>query len=110
VCLKILTALLSLQDTQIIKDKILKTKRFEIAAFAATKPIDTNSTSKGRAKNRRVEIMLDYSQPITVESPNDGVSKALVKEAVVTEASVKKAPIVEASDQEKPELAETSKP
>ena len=37
-------------------------KRFEIEAYADTQPIENNDTFIGRAKNRRVEIMLDYSQ------------------------------------------------
>lgn len=39
----------------------LKDKEFKIMAYAETKPLDTNSTWDGRAKNRRVEIMMDYS-------------------------------------------------
>lgn len=39
----------------------LQNKKFEIAAYADTQPVDTNSTYLGRAKNRRVEITLDYS-------------------------------------------------
>jgi chemotaxis protein MotB len=46
---------------ELVKEKALKAKRFEIAAFADTKPVDTNETYLGRAKNRRVEIMMDYS-------------------------------------------------
>jgi len=37
-------------------------KRFKIAAFAETKPVASNDTWDGRAKNRRVEIMMDYSE------------------------------------------------
>lgn len=47
---------------ELIKNKALKDKRFEIAAYADTQPIDTNDTVIGRAKNRRVEIMMDYSK------------------------------------------------
>lgn len=39
----------------------LNNKHFEIAAFADTRPVDSNDTYLGRAKNRRVEITLDYS-------------------------------------------------
>ncbi|PCJ88908.1 MAG: type VI secretion system protein TssL [Thiotrichaceae bacterium] len=37
-------------------------KRFKIAAFAETKPVSSNDTWDGRANNRRVEIMMDYSE------------------------------------------------
>ena len=47
---------------QLAKEKELKNKHFEIAAYADTKPIDSNDTVSGRAKNRRVEIMMDYSK------------------------------------------------
>lgn len=40
----------------------LSDKRFEIEAYADTQPIESNDTFTGRAKNRRVEIILDYSQ------------------------------------------------
>lgn len=47
---------------ELSKDNILKDKKFELAAFAETQPVATNNNAKGRAKNRRVEIMMDYSR------------------------------------------------
>lgn len=47
---------------QLASEKELKNKHFEIAAYADTKPVDSNDTASGRAKNRRVEIMMDYSK------------------------------------------------
>ncbi len=44
------------------KDRVLKGKKFELAAYAETQPVDTNETYVGRAKNRRVEIIMDYSK------------------------------------------------
>lgn len=46
---------------ELVKDKVLKQKKFEIAAYADTRPIAPNNTAIARAKNRRVEIMMDYS-------------------------------------------------
>jgi flagellar motor protein MotB len=46
---------------ELSKNKLLSNKRFKLAAYADTQPVDTNDTAKGRAKNRRVEITLDYS-------------------------------------------------
>jgi chemotaxis protein MotB len=47
---------------ELVKDHVLMEKRFEIAAYADTQPIDTNNTATARAKNRRVEIIMDYSK------------------------------------------------
>ena len=46
---------------ELSKDSVLKGKRYELAAYADTQPVDTNRTALGRAKNRRVEITMDYS-------------------------------------------------
>jgi len=46
---------------ELVKEKPLANKQFEIAAFADTRPVDSNDTPIGRAKNRRVEITMDYS-------------------------------------------------
>lgn len=37
---------------------ILKPERFRISGFGDVRPVDTNDTSEGRAKNRRVEIIV----------------------------------------------------
>lgn len=49
---------------ELIKDKALRNKHYEVAAFADTQPIDDNDTYIGRAKNRRVEIMMDYASSL----------------------------------------------
>ena len=46
---------------ELVKTSALRDKKFKIAAFAETLPVDSNDTSAGRAKNRRVEIMMDFS-------------------------------------------------
>ena len=46
---------------ELVKASALRDKRFKISAYAETQPVDSNDTSTGRAKNRRVEIMMDYS-------------------------------------------------
>ena len=35
--------------------------RIAVQGFADTKPIDTNDTASGRAKNRRIEVIVDGS-------------------------------------------------
>lgn len=67
---------------ELVKDRILKTKQFEVAAYADTQPIDTNATAIGRAKNRRVEIMMDYSKNITDESIDKNNNSAQQSEAL----------------------------
>lgn len=47
---------------ELVKEQSLTDKQFEIAAFADTRPVDSNDTPLGRAKNRRVEITMDYSK------------------------------------------------
>ena len=47
---------------ELSKDPVLKTKKYELAAFGETQPVDSNETWRGRAKNRRVEITMDYSK------------------------------------------------
>lgn len=42
--------------------KALKPNRFSISAYGADRPAVTNSSPEGRAKNRRVEIMLKNEQ------------------------------------------------
>ena len=46
---------------ELVKTSALRDKRFKVAAYAETQPVDSNDTSAGRSKNRRVEIMMDYS-------------------------------------------------
>jgi chemotaxis protein MotB len=53
---------------ELTKEDELNNKKFEISAFADTQPVDTNDTAVGRAKNRRVEIMMDYSNIILEEN------------------------------------------
>ncbi len=61
----------------------LGAKHFKIAAFAETKPVASNDTWDGRANNRRVEIMMDYS-----EEPKKHVFEPLDNETAGVEAEV----------------------
>ncbi len=56
---------------ELVKDEVLRYKTLEISAFADTQPIASNETFSGRAKNRRVEIMMDYSNKIIVDDPEE---------------------------------------
>ena len=42
------------------KDPRMHNLNMQIAAYAETRPLDSNTTKEGRARNRRVEIMLLY--------------------------------------------------
>ena len=50
-------------------NKTLKDKNYQLAAYAETRPVDTNQTYIGRAKNRRVEILFDYTDFTEDEVP-----------------------------------------
>lgn len=49
----------------------LKDKKYQVAAYAETRPIDTNKTILGRASNRRVEILFDYTDVPESERGNN---------------------------------------
>ncbi len=46
---------------ELSSNALLKDKNYKVVAYAETRPVDTNDTWEGRSKNRRVEIMMDYS-------------------------------------------------
>lgn len=54
------------------KDENLADKRFQVAAYADTKPVESNKTAAGRATNRRVEILMDYSH-----APDNAIDDSL---------------------------------
>jgi chemotaxis protein MotB len=43
---------------ELLSDSVINPRRLEVSGFADTQPLDTNETSLGRAKNRRVEIVI----------------------------------------------------
>lgn len=69
---------------ELSKETFLKNKRFEISAYADTKPVDTNETFIGRSKNRRVEIMMDYSKKGSGDQPVESDENA-VKTEIISE-------------------------
>ncbi len=54
---------------ELTKINALKDKSFKIEAYAETQPLDSNQSATGRAKNRRVEIMMDYSMKKSDKKP-----------------------------------------
>ena len=56
---------------ELSKDSILRGKKYELAAYAETQPVDSNITAIGRAKNRRVEITMDYSKIPAARAASD---------------------------------------
>ena len=56
---------------ELSRNKLLRKKRFQIEAYAATRPVDTNKTGAGRSRNRRVEIILDYRDDSNSEIPKE---------------------------------------
>ena len=47
---------------ELSKDSVIEKERFEIKAYADTRPLAPNDTPENRAKNRRVEVALVYGQ------------------------------------------------
>jgi len=48
-------------------------ERFQLEGHADTMPVDTNSTSHGRARNRRVEVTLLYDKGLVSNEENAGL-------------------------------------
>ena len=74
---------------ELVKTSALREKKFKIAAYAATHPIDSNDTSIGRAKNRRVEIMMEYPGGKRPELKKTSISKPQT-ELVTASTNLKK--------------------
>lgn len=53
---------------ELTKDGILPAERFQVEGYGDTEPIASNSTSEGRARNRRVEVIIMEEQ-IRQKSP-----------------------------------------
>ena len=49
--------------------------RFHLEGYGETRPVDTNSNSHGRARNRRVEVTLLYDDEAAEEPENTGQSE-----------------------------------
>jgi len=74
---------------ELAKVSVLKDKRFKVAAYAETKPVDSNDTWEGRAKNRRVEIMMDYSdtnetKTVSIEEVSAEIEQAEIMDFELT--------------------------
>jgi len=54
-------------------------ERFESQAFSYMRPVASNATAEGRAKNRRIEVYLTEDETLVMETP------VMVEEAVVVE-------------------------
>ncbi len=78
---------------ELMKDNVLKGKRFEIAAYADTQPVDSNATAIGRAKNRRVEIMMDYSKTTSDEATEAGKESSAKTSAQVNGTTAANVPL-----------------
>ena len=70
---------------ELSKNNLLKKKRFQIEAYADTRAVDSNDTVMGRAKNRRVEIILDYSKPNIVQSSQKVLDGQVINNNVKTD-------------------------
>jgi len=83
---------------ELAKVSVLKDKRFKVAAFAETKPVDSNDTWEGRAKNRRVEIMMDYSDTAETKTVSIEEQSAEIDRAEITNFEITKTGTSEIGD------------
>ena len=63
---------------QLLKEDIIPAQRFVLTGHAATRPLLDNATLAGRARNRRVEIVIDQRDArlfAAGDSPEDSASK-----------------------------------
>lgn len=70
--------------------KTMKNKSYQVSAYAETRPVDTNETYLGRAKNRRVEILFDYT-----DLPDDAAPGEITIDGVDVEQAIDKGTGVE---------------
>ncbi len=67
------------------KQPKLKNKKFQLEAYADTRPLASNKTSQGRAKNRRVEIKLSYlHMPVNIGSFGKQKMESITKQKSAT--------------------------
>ena len=67
--------------------------RFRVEGFGDTRPVDSNDTAEGRARNRRVEVNLVYDESLVEQfNPTDGIdtSAYLPDEELYYEAAARK--------------------
>ncbi|WP_456378712.1 flagellar motor protein MotB [Thiolapillus sp.] len=91
---------------ELSKNSIIDKERFEITAFADTKPLAPNNTAENRAKNRRVEVTLEYGQD---KKGNLEDIPPLLRNHEETSAPTmdeRLAPIINAEDEIKPQVKE----
>ncbi len=54
----------------------LPSDRFQIQGYADTKPIDSNDDAAGRSRNRRVEVVLDFSDAGSADQAEQDLAEA----------------------------------
>ncbi len=83
---------------ELSKESDLKDKSFKIVAYADTQPLEMNDTWEGRARNRRVEIMMDYANS-TKEKDDDLKNLTMDDDLKASIEDVSDAPATEASSE-----------
>jgi len=70
--------------------------RFRLEGYGDTKPVDTNDTPEGRARNRRVEVTLMYDQSLVKKQQSEtagaGEAAAVEENGTVTTDAMQAAP------------------
>ncbi len=91
---------------ELSKDSIIDKERFEITAFADTRPLAPNDTAENRALNRRVEVTLEYGKDMdgNLEDVPPLLHNNEEKPALATDAH--HPPATNAEDEIKPQVQE----
>ena len=57
----------------------LNPKRMKAISYGETQPVESNATSKGREKNRRIEIEINYQKIMLLEKSSFHISKTSIQ-------------------------------
>lgn len=70
---------------ELMKQGSIPPDRFQLEGYGDTKPVDTNKTSHGRARNRRVEVTLLYDDEATAAEPGHALLPGVAPMALPVE-------------------------
>jgi len=80
---------------ELMKQGSIPSGRFQLEGYGDTRPVDTNKTSQGRARNRRVEVTLLYDDKAAEEVRGNPVRPEFVPTTTPVDIGDKKSDILE---------------